>query len=54
MPSQKSSLAQVKTLVTGLTMGEAPRWHEDRLWFSDWGAQEIIAVDRDGKSEVEV
>jgi sugar lactone lactonase YvrE len=35
-------------------MGESPRWHEQRLWFSDWGAQEIIAVDVDGKSEVAV
>jgi len=33
-------------------MGESPRWHEGRLWFSDWGAQEIIAVDLNGKSEV--
>jgi sugar lactone lactonase YvrE len=35
-------------------MGESPRWHEDRLWFSDWGAQEIIAVDLNGNSEVVV
>ena len=35
-------------------MGESPRWHEDRLWFSDWGAQEIIAVNLDGDLEVEV
>jgi sugar lactone lactonase YvrE len=35
-------------------MGESPRWHEDRLWFSDWGAQEIIAVDLKGNSEVVV
>jgi sugar lactone lactonase YvrE len=33
-------------------MGESPRWHEERLWFSDWGAQEIIAVDVNGNSEV--
>src|SRR4029453_18142629 len=33
-------------------MGESPRWHENRLWFSDWGAQEIIAVDHRGRSEV--
>jgi len=33
-------------------MGESPRWHDNRLWFSDWGAQEIIAVDLDSKSEV--
>ena len=45
---------EVKTLLTGLAMGESPRWRKDRLWFSDWGAQEIIAVDLDGNSEVVV
>jgi sugar lactone lactonase YvrE len=45
---------EVQTLLTGLAMGESPRWHENRLWFSDWGAQEILAVDRDGNSEVAV
>src|SRR5207247_6441234 len=34
--------------------GEPPRWHDDRLWFSDWGAQEVVAVDLEGKSEVMV
>src|SRR5262245_42346445 len=33
-------------------MGESPRWHGDRLWLSDWGAQEIISIDLTGKSEV--
>jgi sugar lactone lactonase YvrE len=33
-------------------MGESPRWHEGRLWFSSWGTDEIIAVDLDGASEV--
>jgi sugar lactone lactonase YvrE len=36
----------------GIVFGEQPRWHEDRLWFSDWGSQEVIAVDLDGNSEV--
>jgi sugar lactone lactonase YvrE len=40
--------------MTGLAMGESPRWHDDRLWLSDWGAQEIIAVDLYGDSEVSV
>ena len=52
MPSEQVLLPELKTLLTGLAMGESPRWHEDRLWFSDWGAQEIVAVDLDGKSEV--
>ena len=54
MPSKQTLVAEVRTLMTGLAMGESPRWHEDRLWFSDWGAQEIVAVDLDGKSEVVV
>jgi sugar lactone lactonase YvrE len=43
---------EVRTLLTGIVMGESPRWHDGRLWFSDWGAQEIIAVDLAGRSEV--
>src|SRR5947207_2301525 len=39
-------------LVTGIVFGEQPRWHGDRLWFSDWGTQEVIAVDLDGSTEV--
>jgi sugar lactone lactonase YvrE len=54
MPSKQSSQPEVVTLLTGLAMGESPRWHKNRLWFSDWGAQEIVAVDLDGNSEVVV
>ena len=54
MPLNESPAPEVQTLLTGLAMGESPRWHEDRLWFSDWGAQEIIAAHLDGKSEVVV
>jgi sugar lactone lactonase YvrE len=45
-------MPELKTLKTGLVVPESPRWHDDRLWFSNWGAQEVIAVDLDGKSEV--
>ncbi len=45
-------MAEVQTLMTGIAFGESPRWHEGRLWFSDWLAQEIIALDVEGKSEV--
>jgi len=45
-------MPEVQTLMTGLVFGEQPRWHRDRLWFSDWGTQEVIAVDLQGKSEV--
>ena len=39
-------------LLTGLVIGESPRWHEDRLWFANWGTEEIVAVDLDGNAEV--
>ena len=45
-------MPELQTLKTGLAFGESPRWHEGRLWFSNWGAQEIIAVDVAGHSEV--
>ena len=41
-------------LLTSLTFGESPRWHAGRLWVSDWGTRELIAVSREGKSEVMV
>jgi sugar lactone lactonase YvrE len=45
-------MAGPQTILTGLMIGESPRWHDNRLWFSHWGAQEVIAVDLAGKSEV--
>jgi sugar lactone lactonase YvrE len=44
--------AKPQVLMTGLAFGESPRWHDGRLWLSNWTAQEIIAVDPEGKSEV--
>ena len=40
------------TLLTGLAVGESPRWHDGRLWFCNWGAQEIVAADVQGNREV--
>jgi sugar lactone lactonase YvrE len=45
-------VAELQTLMTGIEFGESPRWHDDRLWFSDWGTQEVVAVNREGESEV--
>jgi sugar lactone lactonase YvrE len=39
-------------LMTGIVFGESPRWHDGRLWFSDWGAHEVIALDPGGGHEV--
>jgi len=45
-------MPQLLTLLTGLAFGESPRWHDGRLWFSDFGAQEVGAVDLEGNKEV--
>jgi sugar lactone lactonase YvrE len=37
-----------------LVFPESPRWHEGRLWFADWLAHEVIAIDLEGTSEVVV
>jgi sugar lactone lactonase YvrE len=39
-------------LMEGIVFGESPRWHEGRVWFSDWGAHQVIALDPEGRSEV--
>ena len=42
-----------RTLVSGLVVGESPRWHDGRLWFANWGvAQEIRTVEVGGRGEV--
>jgi sugar lactone lactonase YvrE len=47
-------MTELRTLMTGIAFGESPRWHDGRLWFADWGAQEVIAVDAEGNSEAVV
>jgi sugar lactone lactonase YvrE len=51
MPHE-SSIRETRVLLSGLGMGESPRWHDGRLWFSHWGIDEIVAVDLEGNSEV--
>jgi sugar lactone lactonase YvrE len=41
-----------ETLLTGLGVGESPRWHDGRLWFANWGAREIVAADLRGNREI--
>ena len=47
-------MPEPQMLMSGIAFGESPRWHDGRLWFADWGAQELIAVDLEGRSEVVV
>jgi sugar lactone lactonase YvrE len=41
-------------LLDGLTFPEAPRWHDGRLWFSDFYTQRVVAVDPAGRAETMV
>jgi sugar lactone lactonase YvrE len=38
-------------LLEGLAFPESPRWHDGRLWFSDWMAHRVIALGESGASE---
>jgi sugar lactone lactonase YvrE len=40
--------------VTGLYFGECPRWHEGRLWFSDFFDRAVFSVSPDGERRTEV
>ena len=42
----------MQVLAEGIAFPESPRWHEGRLWFSDWMAHQVIALSPDGESEV--
>jgi sugar lactone lactonase YvrE len=41
-----------ETLLEGLTFPEGPRWHESRLWFSDFYNHRVVGVGLDGKAEI--
>jgi len=43
--------SKTEVLIDGLYFGEAPRWHEGRLWLSDMHGQKVIKVDMEGHVE---
>jgi sugar lactone lactonase YvrE len=38
-------MAEPKVLLSDVVLGESARWHDGRLWFSDWGTGQIIRLD---------
>lgn len=44
----------MRTLIEGLTFTEGPRWHQDRLWFSDMHGHVVMSADTDGRTRVEL
>jgi sugar lactone lactonase YvrE len=45
-------MSDVSILASGFAVGESPRWHDGRLWLSNWGTHEVVAIDMAGRSEV--
>jgi sugar lactone lactonase YvrE len=45
-------MSEPHLLANDLVIGESARWHDGRVWLSNWGAQEILAFDLEGKREV--
>ena len=41
-----------RVLLTGLAIGESPRWHDGRLWLCNWCTQEVVTVGEDGTRAV--
>src|SRR5262245_21796079 len=39
-------------LFQGLSFGEGPRWHDGRLWVSDFHTHRVLAIDGDGRAEL--
>jgi sugar lactone lactonase YvrE len=42
---------ELHILKADLAFPESPRWHDGRLRVSDWGAQQVLAVDLEGRTE---
>ena len=52
MAAHAYGVSDARIVLTGLGIGESARWHEGRLWFCNWGMQEVVAVDLSGNREV--
>jgi sugar lactone lactonase YvrE len=44
-------MAKFKTMISGLSFTECPRWHDGRLYFSDFYTHRVLAVARNGTME---
>jgi sugar lactone lactonase YvrE len=47
-------MSDTTILVDGLYFGEGPRWHDGRLWFSDFYAHAVKSVDESGALRTEL
>lgn len=45
---------KIETLAQGLSFTECPRWHNGRLWFSDFHTHAVYSVDNSGDLRLEL
>src|SRR6266581_2348303 len=45
---------KLDVLLDGLTFPEGPRWHDGKLWLSDFYSHRVIKVGVDGRAETVV
>jgi|688.fasta_scaffold207987_2 sugar lactone lactonase YvrE len=43
----------MRTILDGLWFGEGPRWHNERLWFSDMHGNRVVSCDVNGDARTE-
>ena len=44
-------MKELKKLTGGLYFGEGPRWHENKLWFSDFYSHKVMTLDENNSLE---
>ncbi|MEV0713765.1 SMP-30/gluconolactonase/LRE family protein [Asanoa sp. NPDC050611] len=40
-------MSELRALVSGIAMGESPRWRDGQVWFCDWGTGRVVRADPD-------
>lgn len=45
---------KIETLASGLSFTECPRWHNGRLWFSDFYSNAVYSIDSAGNRRIEL
>jgi sugar lactone lactonase YvrE len=46
-------MGEIEVVLDGLGFPESTRWRDGRVWLSNWGAGEVLAVTPDGERDVE-
>jgi sugar lactone lactonase YvrE len=48
---KETHMPELRTLIDGLDFGEGPRWHDGKLWYSDFYQHRVFTVTVDGRRE---